>query len=258
MEWLHTLSRDTGLGVPTPIPTRSGDWVIEISNAGVPEPRCCMVFSWLPGRDLSRQLTQANVRKFGRLSAQMHQFAENFRPPAHFEILRFDTLFPFPEPVLLFEPAYAHLFPPGRREVFELGIAQAQSALDRLKASGEAMRVLHGDLHHWNVHVYRGRLYPFDFEDLMWGWPVQDLATTLYYWADRDDYASLVSDFKAGYLSAAPWPERTPGEIDAFIALRGIGLANFILQDPNPDWQAETPAFIAHTEKLVQRLLSLA
>lgn len=256
MEWLHALSRDTNLGVPAPVAALTGERVIVVSSPGVPEPRCCMVFTWVPGRDLSRQLTEANVRKFGRLSARLHLHAQHFRPLADFKILRFDTLFPFPEPVLLFTDEFAHLFPRYRREVFELGLAQAQAALDRLKNSGEPMRVLHGDLHHWNVHVYRGRLYPFDFEDLMWGWPVQDIATTLYYWAGREDYALLLQAFKTGYVSAAPWPERYPGEINAFIALRGIGLANFILQDPNPDWQAETPEFINRTENLVRRLLS--
>ena len=258
MEWLHALSQDTHLPVPAPLPTRAGSWVIEAAARGVPEARLCMVFSWVPGSSLSIQLTGDNVRKFGHLSAQLHLHAQNFKPSTIFEILRFDTLFPFPEPVLLFDEAYAPMFPPQRKEIFMQGLGRAQAALDRLKASGEKMRVLHGDLHHWNVHVYRGRLYPFDFEDLMWGWPVQDIATTLYYWAGREDFADLLQAFKIGYISAAPWPERYPGEINTFIALRGIGLANFILQDPNPDWQAEAPEFIARTEQMIQRLLGAA
>ena len=54
------------------------------------------------------------------------------------------------------------------------------------------MRILHNDLHQWNVRIYRGRLSPIDFEDLMWGWPVQDIATTLYYHLDNgyDDRAA--------------------------------------------------------------------
>ena len=63
--------------------------------------------------------------------------------------------------------------------MYEKAIAWAQEAIDRLQASAESMRLLHGDLHQWNVRSYRGVLSPIDFEDLMLGWPVQDIATTL-------------------------------------------------------------------------------
>ena len=63
--------------------------------------------------------------------------------------------------------------------VYEKAIAWTQEAITRLQASGEPLRLLHGDLHPWNVRSYRGVLSPIDFEDLMLGWPVQDIATTL-------------------------------------------------------------------------------
>jgi hypothetical protein len=43
--------------------------------------------------------------------------------------------------------------------------------------------------------------------------------------------------------------------VDAFIAARGVGLVNFILQDPNPDWRAEIPSFVKANEKHLHVLL---
>lgn len=116
------------------------------------------------------------------------------------------------------------------------------------------MRILHGDLHQWNVRNARGVLSPIDFEDLMLGWPVQDIATTLYYF-DGETFAQQRAAFQSGYTRRSPWPERHPGEIDSFIAARGLGLANFILNDPNPAWKAKTAGFIEGIEKRLLRLL---
>ena len=59
--------------------------------------------------------------------------------------------------------------------------------------------MLHGDLHQWNVKIKHGVLSPFDFEDLLTGAPILDVATSLYYVFGDDDYLDLARAFKAGY-----------------------------------------------------------
>lgn len=255
MEWLDALSRDTDLPVPRPLVTIDGELVVEVECDGVPETRLCMIFRWLPGTNLSEHLSEANVYKLGHLAAQLHAHAKTYQPPPGFSILRYDSLFPFLDPVILFDDEYTSLVPPERREVFKQALDWAQEALNQLQISGEPMRVIHSDLHQWNVRVYRGVLYPIDFEDLMWGWPVQDIANTLYYILDLENYLALRIAFQQGYTSHAPWPERYPGEIEAFIAARGLDLVNFILQDPNPGWRLQASAFIERTEIRLGRLL---
>ena len=253
MDWLAGLSRETDLSVPEPLPAKNGDLVVEAAADGIPEPRLCAVFSWVPGKDLADDLSPDTMAKLGELMARLHQHASNYQPPQPLALLKFDRVFPFPEPVVLFEDAYAELFPPERRAIYEQAIAWAQESIDRLKASGEPMRTLHGDLHQWNIRISRGVLSPIDFEDLMLGWPVQDIATSLYYLLG-DSYAALRQAFQAGYTRITPWPERFPGEIDSFIAARGIGLANFVLNDPNPAWRIQAKEFIKRIEK---RLIQL-
>jgi Ser/Thr protein kinase RdoA (MazF antagonist) len=190
----------------------------------------------------------------GELMSQLHIHALNYRPRAGLSVLRFDRVFPFPEPVVLFDEQYSTFLPPARRSIYEKVVGWVQESIDRLKTSLEPMRLIHGDLHQWNVRVTRGKLSPIDFEDLMLGWPVQDIATTLYYFPEKD-YSSLRSAFQEGYTRHCPWPERWPGEIDSFIAARGIGSANFILNDPNPEWKARTAEFIIDIEKLLRKLM---
>jgi Ser/Thr protein kinase RdoA (MazF antagonist) len=256
MDWLAALARDTRLSVPRPLPARNGALVVMAGAAGVPESRLCAIFSWVSGVDLARHLLPANLFKLGALMAELHRHALAYRPPAGLDLLRFDRVFPFPEPVILFEERFVLLFPPARRAVFQRAIDWAQHAIDRLQASGAPMRILHGDLHQWNVRYFRGVLSPIDFEDLMWGWPVQDIATTLYYFLGAAEYPALRASFQAGYTQQTAWPECEPGEINAFIAARALGLANFILADPNPAWKLQAPDYIAGVEQRLSWLMN--
>lgn len=253
MDWLAALARDTNLSVPRPLPAKDGSLVVEAGTSGVPEARLCEVFSWVDGKDLAEDMSASNISKLGELMAGLHAHALTYHPPSDLSLLRFDRVFPFPEPVVIFDEQFSPLFPAARRDVYEKGIAWAQESIDRLKASGESMRIIHGDLHQWNVRNMRGVLSPIDFEDLMFGWPVQDIATTLYYFGSKD-FAELRAAFEQGYTRHGSWPERYAGEIDSFIAARGIGLANFVLNDPNPAWRERAGEFIERVEK---RLLVL-
>jgi len=256
MAWLAALSRDTDLGVPHPLPARDGSLVKTVQVAGVPEPRHCAIFSWVPGLNLADRLSAENMAKLGELAARLHAQAATFSPPDGFSIPTADTVFPFREPVVLFEPEHEALFPAARRRVYEEGIARIQATIDALYASGPPPRVLHYDLHQWNVKICRGRLYAFDFEDLMWGHPAQDIAITFYYFQDREDYAALREAFRRGYTRHLAWPERTPGEIDAYVAGRGVELVNFVLQDPDLRYQAQRGRFVERMEARFRAFLA--
>jgi len=253
MAWLDALAHETDLTVPRPVLARSGDFVVEAAAVGVPQPRLVTLFTWVDGINIAERLTPENLAHMGSLMARLHQHAETFTPPNAQSLPRFDRVFPFSEPVVLFDPTYASIFPPARATTYRRAQDWAQSAIDRLQASGEPMRILHGDLHQWNVRVHRGQLAPIDFEDLIWGWRVQDIGTSLYYFLD-ENLDRVWHAFKAGYERLSPWPEQYPGEIEAFICARALMLVNFAIQDPNAYWQESAQRF---AEKNEQRLLRL-
>jgi len=253
--WLAALARDTGLQVSRPVPDRRGRLVNRIGFAGVPEERNVVVFRWIGGTLLDDQLTPANLEAYGGLAASLHGHAGSYRPPEEAPLPHYDRLFPFDEPEVLFLPGREDLLPPDRRAVFAEAAARVEAAIDRLRTR-EPMRLLHGDLHIWNVLVTRQGVAAIDFEDLMWGWPVQDLATALYYLQGRPDFDRIRTTFRTGYEQVAPWPEQTPGEIDTFMAGRALVLANdvqLMLDDPAED--IDGPAFFARAERRLRSVL---
>jgi len=146
--------------------------------------------------------------------------------------------------------------PESRRAYFQSVVDRVREATDRLKASGEPMRVVHGDLHRWNVKLYRGQVAVFDFEDVIKAWPIQDIGITLHYFYGEENFAGIRAAFQRGYASVMPWPERYPGEVDTFIAARNLVLANFILQSLSPEERAEAPLYFEKTEARLRALFA--
>lgn len=253
-EWLAALVRDTDLRVSAPVPNVAGDTVTEVEVDGVPGRRNCVLFRWLPGRLLDRDLSRANMAMYGALAARLHEHAERFEPSPGFDIVRYDRVFPFDEPVVLFDEGRSTFVSKAQRDVFAAAAAIVQQAIDELRLR-EPMRVLHGDLHRWNVLIDGGEAAAFDFEDLVWGWPVQDLAIALYYLADEPDHLSLRAAFRAGYERVRPWPDTTGMAIDRFIAGRALVLANDVELLEEPEYRAKAPEWIARFERRVRRIL---
>ena len=253
--WLAALRRDTDLKVLQPIATRAGELVTTVEAPDVPQARHCVLFSWVPGPDLAERLTPANLFKLGVLAARLHDHAATFAPPDGFWRKTADSVFPFGDPIVLFDDTYRDLVPRERFEVFQRALARVDEAIQALYAAGDSPRVVHYDLHQWNVKVYRGRLYALDFEDMMWGHPVQDVAISLYHLQGHEDYPALRAAFQQGYSSQLPWPEAYPGQIEALKAGRALDLANFAIQDPNAHWQQKMPAFLTRAEKRLRAFL---
>lgn len=254
-EWLSALAHDSDLRIPVPVPSSAGDTVTEVEIDGVPGRRNCVLFRWLPGRVLGRALSSANLAAYGELAARLHEHAGVFEPSPAFDIVRYDRVFPFDEPVVLLDEARSAFVSPAQREVFTAGAEVVQRAIDSLRRR-EPMRVIHADLHRWNVLIDRGQAAAFDFEDLSWGWPVQDLAIALYYLDDEAGYASMRQAFRAGYERVRPWPDRTDREIDVFIAGRALVLANDVELLEEPEYRAQAPGWMGRFERRIRRILS--
>jgi Ser/Thr protein kinase RdoA (MazF antagonist) len=254
--FLAALSAAEVIRAPAPVCNSEGDFVTRVELAGVPDRRNCMLFEWLPGRLLDGRLTLDHVRQYGSLAARLHMFAESFRPPECFSIVRYDRVFPFDEPVVVFDPQQAAFVTGRQRELFRAAADIVQDAIDDLRRR-ESPRVVHGDLHRWNILIDHGTMAAFDFEDLMWGWPVQDLAIALYYLEGEDNYRELLTAFQTGYEHVRDWPDRTGREIDTFIAGRALVLANDVELLEEPEYRAAAPEWMAGFASRISSLLRL-
>lgn len=222
LAWLEAIASESEINVGRPIRTRTGELYAYASAPGVPDPRRCTLFTWVPGGPIADRTTPAVFEAYGRLSAQLHLHGATYRPVT--QPMRWDRVFYFPESV---DPVVYHQhgdrFPPGGLEV----VQRAIDVVTPFLAGVSNPQIVHGDLHIWNVHARRNQVWALDFEDVLWGSRTQDLAISLYYLQDRPDTDELTANFRRGYRQVSPWPA-SEEELAAFMAARRLMFVNLV------------------------------
>jgi Ser/Thr protein kinase RdoA (MazF antagonist) len=262
IEWMQALCRETRLGIPEPVPNPAGTYVIPLKLPDVPGHWHATVFRWVPGTVLDRRRSRENVFRHGMLMASLHAHAARFDPGHAFRIRPYDTVFPysnrdFPpaEPIVILGEAPRSVLPVERRDLLREAHARVQREIDALFSGPTQPRVIHNDLHVWNVKVTREAIYALDFEDLLTGFPIQDNATALYYYRYRPEYEAYLDAFRAGYESVRAWPAQDPGSLETLMIGRLLLLANFVLASEDASDRALAPKYLGTVEKRVRAYL---
>lgn len=228
VEWLATLVDDPDLELAAPVPTPDGRAIVDLETEGV--HRNCVLFTWVPGEPLGEGAGTSGYRALGRVSALLHGHGD-WRPRDPGRLRRWDRTFYYPselEEVVVDDFRYDHIFTPIR--VFLLRTARFCDEAIARRWEREDPMVVHGDLHEWNVHIYLGRAWAIDFEDVMLALPAQDIATSLYGARTRPDLDVVVAAFREGYEEYAIWPVLDRRELEVYWAARQVMLMNHAAQ----------------------------
>ena len=234
--WLDALSRETTIPVPRIIPARSGEFVLPLSGPDVPVAWNTSLMTWAPGRLLGHYLTERNLEKMGELFAALHQHGAAWTPPAGFTTRRFEHWLSRDEENLITGNGQAAAtLPSSTRDLLNRmhdHVEAAYAALDRAD-----LRVIHCDLWHDNIKLYRGVLYPFDFEDTAWGFRAHDIAMAMLdllettgeaHEVGRPTYAHLLAAFRRGYERRLAWPD---ARIEPFQIGRLLWMINWVARE---------------------------
>jgi Ser/Thr protein kinase RdoA (MazF antagonist) len=250
--WLAALDRDTDLPLVKLCLNRDGLAVTHAQADGVPEVRSCVLFKWLPGALLDDRASPTTYAELGRIAAALHDHGRSWDPPPGLRPLVWNRIFYYPdEPVVMFEPAHRSVLYSSRLALFETVMERAETELATLHRTGRP-GYIHGDLNPWNAMVNRSGVTVFDFEDVMLGFPVQDVAIALFYGRDRGDYQALCAGFRTGYASRRPWPVEYDGQLELLMAARSIMFVNYVMRtSPSAD-DAYSPT--RYTERVTKRL----
>jgi Ser/Thr protein kinase RdoA (MazF antagonist) len=205
--WLGALARDTDIPVPRIVPTKEGNRVAYVDCSWETAPRRGIVMSYLPGTLLGKCLTEANLVKMGELFGRLHLHGASWQPPPDFPALKFDRYLSRGEPERLFSPEVQEGIAPHQRAA--LGCMRKRVQQEYRSLDPDDLRVIHCDLWHENIKVYRGQLAPFDFEDTIWGYRLHDIAMAMLDLAEdvgMARYDRLLAAFRDGYERHLVWP----------------------------------------------------
>jgi len=220
--WMRQLRDTRAVSPPKVFDTPDGGPVVRRARAGVPGERTCMLFGWIRGRPLTQTMSLDAARRMGTLAALLHQHAAGETGAAPPVLIADRVLYWRVENRL---GAIASSAP-----LIDEALDRAQRFLTELWADPpHPPHLLHGDLTTDNVLLDHDALIPIDFQDLVWGLEIQDLAISWSSLGHLDQPERLRNQFRAGYATIRPWPVLEPETLAALSAARRLHQLNLAL-----------------------------
>ena len=247
LEFINHLRVSTDLTFASPIANTSGDFFTEVANEALNRPLLSVLFSWLEGEELGEKPSKEQLFALGAAMAKMHDAAAGFELSAEAELPNLRDVLWLTEDLLT-------------TEVSQLAgdeKALVRAALDKIDGvvaglfSRDSVRLIHADMHGWNLMWHDGAVSVFDFDDCGIGLPIQDLYTALYYLDTDEQDAAL----KAGYESVRPIPDHTEFEAKTLLLQRRIILLNYLFETSTPEHREILPKYQVETMRRINVFL---
>ena len=187
------------------------------------------MMTWVPGHIVRHRFDHATARQMGVVLAALHEHASTFHSVRIPKGIVADRVVYFGDTSKL--AAYQST----NGSMFVEAIDRVQSYLDALwKSPPHRPHLLHGDFGTHNIMRHRGRLSPIDFQDLQFGFDLQDAAITITDLRRQFSDESLVDALKDGYNSIRPWPLNDVRVERALAAARSLNVINLGLNLRRP------------------------
>ncbi|MBN9257841.1 MULTISPECIES: phosphotransferase [unclassified Mesorhizobium] len=260
LDWMTAL-RLGGLPVPSPVPAGDGRALVRLAANGQFGEQHVDVVSWVEGDQLGQSgvpLAQSPERQaeiffqLGAAMARMHNLADAWQPPRHFQRPSWDV-----DGLLGERPVWGRFWDcagvvPTRAPLLRDLRQRLLRAVENAEVKALDYGLIHADLVRENVLVTETGVSFIDFDDAGYGFRLFDLATTLLKNRLEPHYATIERALIAGYRSQRELPEAAVSLLPLFLVLRSLTYIG---------WNSERPEMPGAAERLartVEESLELA
>lgn len=227
LQYLRDLRAGTGLEVPSPVPTRTGDGVCRI-KAGA-EAQVAVLFNWVPGVHVdARDLTLDQMRRMAHATAVMHRFARGYRTTPDFPRPVYGADWFFGPTCWSASPAFLDRLDRESRAVMQEFNVAVAGRLDALARDENTFGLIHYDLHTGNFLFTEKAAHAIDFDELGFGYYLFDLAHLLFEFVERPDYPAFRQAALEAYRVAGGPATAGPGELELFLSLQVVAYFNWL------------------------------
>ena len=245
--FVRFLAEDGRVKVPHPIENREGNFYTSILHEASGRMFHCVLYSWILGEELEDEPTDEQLSALGVAMATMHVAAQDFELPEGSSLPTFDDPLWWTEDFLLSEKSVLDV---EAKDLISAALSAIKSGVAMFYANGTPI-LIHADMHGGNVLWYEDGLSVIDFDDCGYGFPLQDLATALYYLDTPEQDAAL----RQGYESIAPVPECSEKEMKMLFLQRRIVLLNYLYETSNLEHRSMIPEYQEETLRRIKNFL---
>lgn len=259
LEWVRALRRDTPVTTAEPIAGLDGEFIQHIWHPAVPEPRNCVLMTFLDGSEPDDGNRLDAFSLLGETTARLHLHAASWKPSAPVRRHRWDF-----DAMLGDRPLWGRWQNGlGMTAAKKRHLSQLVSALrPRIAAIGESRQrfgLIHADLRTANLLVHRGNVAVIDFDDCGFSWFIYDLAAALSFLETHPDVPAYIDAWLVAYQKVRSLSKPEISAIESFIMLRRMLLVAWIGSHSDTDHaKAMGPEFTDDTCVLAERYLSCA
>jgi len=246
--FVRFLAEDGRVKVPHPIKNHEGNFYTSILHEASGRMFHCVLYSWILGEELEDEPTDDQLSALGVAMATMHVAAQDFELPEGSSLPTFDDPLWWTEDFLLSEKSVLDV---EAKDLISAALSAIKSGVAKFYANGTPI-LIHADMHGGNVLWYEDGLSVIDFDDCGYGFPLQDLATALYYLDTPEQDAAL----RQGYESVAPVPECSEKEMKMLFLQRRIVLLNYLYETTNLEHRSMIPEYQEETLRRIKNFLA--
>jgi Ser/Thr protein kinase RdoA (MazF antagonist) len=237
LRWMASLD-EAGVLTPAVIPALDGALFRVVSVDGVDEPRQVDVLGWVDGEPIGSiehastvETAQAvaNLKTIGWIMARLHNQAECWQSrPADFTRHAWDL-----DGLLGEEPVWGRfwecdLLDEAQRDLMLQARSRAREALENYGYGADRYGLIHCDLLPENVMRVKYELRIIDFDDSGFGWHLFDVATSLFWFAEHENFDQIVAGFVEGYRERRELPDEQLEMLPLFFLLRALAYLGWV------------------------------
>jgi Ser/Thr protein kinase RdoA (MazF antagonist) len=257
LAWLDALKQENIIEVPGYFTGCDGAAVQWCQNQLVPEGRYFVLFEFIEGQapDEANDLTQG-FENLGNIAARCHAHAQQWRRPADFQRLTWDTNAVFGATPTWGDWRDAPGVDAEVRIVLERLEVVIITRLEQFGKTPDRYNLIHADMRLANLLVSPAGTRVIDFDDCGFGWFMYDFAAAISFIEDNPRVPDLKAAWLRGYRKVRLLDATQEAEIDTMIMLRRMALLAWIgshMEAPEP--QALANGFAATTARLAQNYL---
>lgn len=247
IEFVRFLSANTDIKLPTPIALRDGNYFGSEFHPDSERTLNFVLYTWLEGVEIGSQPTLSQVRELGELMAKMHNATQFFElsSSGSLELLR-DPLWNQQDNLTT---ELSSLMESDKKK-FSKTLADVNNLLEQLYSEGSPQPI-HADLHGWNVLEHQGQLAVLDFDDCAIGYPIQDIATTMYYLDTKEQDQA----FLKGYAAIREIPDFNERQMKLLLLQRRLVLLNYLFETSTPEHREMLPKYLQETIRRIDALV---
>lgn len=221
--WLKALNDASVAQVPRPMPTKQGDWLVEVQIESLADRLPCVLFQWIEGQFYTADaIALDKVSQAAAFLAHLHQFALMFEPPPNFTrpLLDWEGLFGERSP---YNPGEGvRIFTADQKIVFAEVEERVQAVFTELDKHPPSIGIIHADFLPKNFLFTDSGVAAIDFDDSSWGYYLYDLSPSLLLFKSEKRYEALREAWIGGYTSVRELPPHSADSLEAFMAARHL------------------------------------